>query len=191
MTLGTQSSSCLALLLSLALESKHMPAVPLGITSALRSGRRTQCQGCVASLFLFFQKTNAFSEALLGRIPLKYHWLGPFIWPSLSECEQQDKEWGLPTSLVEEGMWERVGNGNRNESIYTVCTSITSKFGRHESLHAIFFALNIEFTAKSKSLDMGLGEFLRCTCHHAKRWGCSGGSPFSHGPMVPVQESAN
>ena len=149
---------CLAVLLSLALDSSYMhklAAIPLGITSIWQSGRRHKVKDAWSSLFLFLKKAKAFSEDLLSRIPPKYHWPA-YGYPQV-ECDQGDKELGLPTPLNEEGTWEGVGNGNKNEPAYSVCTPITSKFGRHESLHGILFPPQYWTYSQVKIPGLGVG----------------------------------
>lgn len=69
--------SCLALLLPLAVDTNHLPTSWLRHLLASHLGYSQEgghnAKDAWSSLFLFFQKANAFSEALLSRIPLKYH----------------------------------------------------------------------------------------------------------------------
>ena len=65
--------------------ARKLAALPLGITSASQSERRKKEKDAWSSLFLFFKKANAFSEAQLSRLLLKYHWPARFTWPCLSE----------------------------------------------------------------------------------------------------------
>ena len=117
-----------------------------------------------SSLFLFLKKANAFSEARLSRILLKYHWPALF---TLSEGWLERSRWLLNYlwlwKACEKGFEMGIG---MNQPMMCAIPNI-SKFWRQESLHICYFPLNIGLMAKSKSLDVGvptgnMGKFLLC-----------------------------
>lgn len=110
------TSLCLAVLTFIELGSSfHAHRLLLYfMASCLHYGQEGQeVKDTRSSLLLFFRKVNTSSEALLGSIPLKCQWLAVLSmtiphW----RMTRNIKVFVYPTTWVEEGMWERVENGN-------------------------------------------------------------------------------